>query len=263
MNKTMKLGLLTAMLSGVAMVSYADSMPLAEEPTITPMNLTSDKNAELENQAESAPAKLQIESQDFVSAWGVSGQVGTLGLGFNVAHALYSDYLNLRFQANFADYSTSFNVNGSGNNNAKVDFNTYGLLLDYMPWGGVFRFTGGLYYDNRSLTVSGNNVDVGGGQTGSGTAGVNFAPIAPYFGIGIGSQAASSLDKKGFLFAFDAGVLFQDPTAYSNLTCSTSTAGGCDGFAQQNSQWVSDAQTQIDKYGQFWPVLSLSMGYRF
>lgn len=262
MNKTMKLGLLTAMLSGVAMVSYADNMPLAEEPTITPMNLVGNTTSEPENQAESAPAKLQIESQNFASAWGVSGQVGTLGLGFNVAHALYSDYLNVRFQANFAAYSTNLNANGV-NNTANVDFNTYGLLLDYMPWGGVFRFTGGLYYDNRSLSITGNNVDIGGGVTGSGTAGVSFAPIAPYFGIGIGSQAASSLDKKGFLFAFDAGVLFQDPTAYSNLTCSSSTAGACDGFAQQNSQWVSDAQSAINSYGKFWPVLSLSMGYRF
>lgn len=261
MNKTMKLGLLIAMLSGVDMVSHADNMPLAEEPTITPMNLVGNTTSEPENQAESAPAKLQIESQNFASAWGVSGQVGTLGLGFNVAHALYSDYLNVRFQANFAEYSTSLNANGVSNN-ANVDFNTYGLLLDYMPFGGVFRFTGGLYYDNRSLTVTGGSVDVGNGITGSGTAGVKFAPIAPYFGIGVGSQAASSLDKKGFLFAFDAGVLFQDPTAYSNLTCS-SGAGACDGFAQQNSQWVSDAQSALSSYGQFWPVLSLSMGYRF
>jgi hypothetical protein len=202
------------------------------------------------------------DSQNFASAWGVAAQVGTLGLGFNLAHALYSDYLNARFQANYATFNTSLAANGV-TNTGNLNWNTYGLLLDYQPFAGIFRVTGGIYYDNRSLQISGGNIQVGDNLSGSGNAGINFAKWAPYLGIGVGSTAASSIDKKGFLINFDAGLLFQDPTAYANLTCNASTPQACANFNQQKNKWVSDMQNGLNAYGKVWPVLSLGLGYRF
>lgn len=172
-----------------------------------------------------------IESKDFASAWGVGVQVGTLGIGLNVAHALYDDYLDIRGQYNYLSYNS--NINGT---QFKMNFNTLGALLDYKPFGGSFRFTGGLYYDGRTFEAT------GGGENGS----ITYAPISPYLGIGIGSFGATTVDKKGFLVNFDAGVMFSKATV---------NAG-------------SDPQTNTDLNNAFasypyYPVLSLGLGYRF
>lgn len=199
---------------------------------------------------------MKQEQKDFASAWGLSAQVGTLGIGLNLSHALYDDYLDIRGQYNYLSYNTNFD-----NNQYNLKFNTIGLLLDYKPFAGAFRFTGGMYLDGRKFETSGNNIDLGEGMTASGNAGLSYPSVSPYLGIGIGSQAATSVDKKGFLINFDAGVMFAKATAYTNLTCNGSSSD-CQNF---NSQ-VQDLQDNLNsgfKAFPFYPVLSLSLGYRF
>lgn len=200
----------------------------------------------------------QQESQDFVSAWGVSVQGGTLGIGINVAHALYDDYLDIRGQYNFLPMGSQ-NIDG---NEYSVKFNTLGMLLDYKPFGGSFRFTGGMYYDNRSLTLSSNKIDIGDGMTASGSASISYPTFSPYLGIGIGSQAASSIDKKGFLINFDAGVMFAKATTSTNLTCNSTTPGSCDSFNSQVNTFTDNLDSGLRAFP-YYPVLSLSLGYRF
>lgn len=183
------------------------------------------------NEAESASStNSKVEEKDFVSAWGVGVQVGTLGIGLNVAHALYDDYLDVRGQYNYMSYNS--NVNGD---QFKMNFNTLGALLDYKPFGGSFRFTGGLYYDGRTFEA-----------TGSDGGSITYAPIAPYLGIGVGSFGATTVSQKGFLVNFDAGVMFSKATV----------SGGID---PQTNQDLNDAFASFPYY----PVISLGVGYRF
>ncbi len=260
--------ILCCVCASFAVICYAEDTPMAlENSTTAPSTVISPSTTSNDTlvAATNVPNKTTpSDAQDFVNAWGVSAQISTLGIGLNVSHALYSDYLNLRGQYNYLAYNTTINVNDV-DNNARLNFNTLGLLLDYMPFGGSFRITGGLYHDNRSVDISGSNVSIGDNLTGSGNAGIKFSPIAPYLGIGVGSQAASSLDKKGFMVSFDAGVLFQNPSAYANLTCNSTTPGACDQaqFDQQKQQWINDTNNSLGTFGKLYPVLSFGLGYRF
>ncbi|RTL02266.1 MAG: hypothetical protein EKK57_02565 [Proteobacteria bacterium] len=245
-----------------SMVFADDNQPLELEANTTTVNSQLEPNSTItHNETLIAPPVAvanQQESQDFVSAWGVSVQGGTLGIGINLAHALYSDYLDIRGQYNFLPIS-KFDID---NNEFNVKFNTLGLLLDYKPFGGSFRFTGGMYYDNRSLTLSGNNIDIGDGMTASGSASINYPSFSPYLGIGIGSQAASTIDKKGFLINFDAGVMLAKATVSTNLQCNSTSAGSCDNFNNQVNTFTDNLDSGLRAFP-FYPVLSLSLGYRF
>lgn len=244
-----------------SMVFADDNQPLELETNTTTVNSQLEPSLTTHNETLVAPPVAvanQQESQDFVSAWGVSVQGGTLGIGINLAHALYSDYLDIRGQYNFLPMS-KFNIE---DNEFNVKFNTLGLLLDYKPFGGSFRFTGGMYYDNRSLTLSGNNIDIGNGMTASGSASINYPSFSPYLGIGIGSQAASTIDKKGFLINFDAGVMLAKATVSTNLQCNSTSAGSCDDFNNQVNTFTDNLDSGLRAFP-FYPVLSLSLGYRF
>lgn len=225
------------------------------QPSSTPLEQAKTNNEEL---VANTPTNIpnQQESQDFVSAWGVALQVGTLGLGVNLAHALYSDYLDIRGQYNFLPIGQQ-TISG---NSMDINFNTLGLLLDYKPFGGVFRFTGGLYYDGRNVSTSGNNLDIN-GASATGTTGINFPTIAPYLGIGVGSYGASTMDKKGFLVAFDAGILFSQANAYANVQCN-STGGDCSNFSADTQTYLNQLNSSFAAFP-YYPVLSLSLGYRF
>lgn len=202
------------------------------------------------------PTKItnEQESKDFASAWGVGLQVSTLGVGINVAHALYDDYLDIRGQYNFLPMGQQ-TIAG---NSMGVNFNTIGLLLDYKPFGGVFRFTGGLYYDGRNISTSGNNLDIN-GTSASGNTGINFPTIAPYLGVGVGSYGASTMDKKGLLVAFDAGVLFSKAKAYANVQC---TGADCSSFTTNTQDYINGLNNSFAAFP-FYPVLSIGVGYRF
>lgn len=253
----LKKSILVLAILSISTFVFADDNQTLDISEDQPQQAITPLQAENSNDLLVAPAPVLnsvAESQNFASAWGVSGQIGTLGLGINVAHALYSDYLDIRGQYNYLAYSPT--IDG---NQFKMNFGTAGLLLDYKPFGGVFRLTGGMYYDNRSLSVSGNNIDLGDGVTASGSASLNYPTISPYLGIGFGSYANSSVDKKGFLIAFDAGVMLSKATYNSNLTCS---GGDCSDFDQQRQSFEDSVNSGLRSFP-FYPVLSLSLGYRF
>lgn len=227
---------IAAMSSVPAFADDGETMNLSNNATtpetvITPAT-ESTGNTLVANQAESAAStNNKIEEKDFASAWGVGVQVGTLGIGLNVAHALYDDYLDIRGQYNYLSYNSD--INGS---QFKMNFNTLGALLDYKPFGGSFRFTGGLYYDGRTFEAAGGSL---GGS-------ITYAPIAPYLGIGIGSFGATTVDKKGFLVNFDAGVMFSKATVN----------------ASSDPQTTQDLNNALASFP-YYPVISLGVGYRF
>lgn len=227
---------IAAMSSATAFADDGETMNLnnnatTPETVIAPATETTGDTL-VANEVESAPAtNSKVEAKDFASAWGVGLQVGTLGIGLNVAHALYDDYLDVRGQYNYMSYNTE--ING---NQFKMNFNTLGALLDYKPFGGSFRFTGGLYYDGRTFEAT------GGGLGGS----IAYAPIAPYLGIGIGSFGATTVSQKGFLVNFDAGVMFSKATVNDSIDPQTT--------ADLNNAFASIP---------YYPVISLGVGYRF
>lgn len=254
--------LLCSILLATSTLVYADednqSMTLDGSSSSTVSAYNSDNATLVEAPTKPTPVVKPGEEQDFASAWGFGVGAGTLGISFNLAHALYSDYLDLRGQYNYFPIS-SVNIQ---DNVLNTKFNTIGLLLDYKPFGGVFRLTGGVYGDGRKFSASGNDIDIGGGMTGSGDTGISFPALSPYLGIGLGSFAASTENKKGFLVAFDAGVMISKASAYANLTCTDGGSGGCSGFDDQKQQYLDEMNSTFAAFP-IYPVLSLNLGYRF
>lgn len=262
MRKISLLG--SAILMAFSVSCYADeNQPMELQNTSTQSSTTlleqpaTNSNDTLVANTPVVAPTMQKESQDFVSAWGVAIQAGTLGIGVNLAHALYSDYLDIRGQYNFLPIGSQ-NIAG---NSMDFNFNTLGLLLDYKPFGGVFRFTGGLYYDGRKISTSGNNIDID-GSSASGSTGINFPTIAPYLGIGVGSYGASTVDKKGFLIAFDAGVLFSKANAYANVQCNAASGSDCSNFDANKQTYLNQLNDAFAAFP-YYPVVSLGLGYRF
>lgn len=85
--------------------------------------------------------------------FGVSPVVGTLGIGLELDYAV-NDYLSARLQTNQFSHGHDFeedDINYEGD----LDLSSYGLLLDWHPFSGAFRITGGVYNnDNEAKGVA-------------------------------------------------------------------------------------------------------------
>ena len=96
---------------------------------------------------------------------------------------------------------------------AEVTLFGVGGLIDWYPFGGAFRLSGGGYYNSNEINLLGRS-------KGSYTIGsISYSPdeigeldakvemgntIAPYIGIGVGNAVGG----RGFGFTFDAGALY-------------------------------------------------------
>ena len=200
----------------------------------------------------------------FMDGFGLGINLGTLGSGLNVSHYLYKDYLTLRANINYLPYSS--NIDG---NNYNINMNTYGLLLDYMPFAGNFRLTGGLYYNNNSLQIANSGSTTFNGETYNGVdysslkGAVTFNPLSPYLGIGIGSKSAYAKERKGLYVSADLGVLYALPVVSLSATCNPSSGIDCNQFYNNLNMERNNLQNILNTYGQFYPVLDIGLGYRF
>ena len=139
-----------------------------------------------------------------------AGQVGvhgsTLGWGLSAGYDV-SESWSVRALINRLDYD--FERTKSGNRfKGDLELQSFGLVMDWRPFGGGFRMTGGAFVNGNELAVraKGAKLDIGGRKyTGNLDLKADFKTLAPYFGVGYGSGQG----RTGFSFVFDAGVLFQ------------------------------------------------------
>jgi hypothetical protein len=170
------------------------------------------------------------------SSLGIGVKVGTSGIGFDVATPLVPGYLNLRGGASFFSYSTTITTDNI-NINGSLKFRNSEAVVDYFPFKGWFRLSGGMtIYNNTGLTA---NLTVPGGQSFSlgndtyysyandpihGTGAFNFGgKTAGRVSIGSGNM----LPTKGhFRFETEIGVqFFSSPTVVYNFA-----GTGCQGY---------------------------------
>ena len=140
---------------------------------------------------------------------GVSAGAGTLGAGAAVTFGV-TDQLNARvgfgrfsedveFEESDVEYDGEITLGG-----------TY-ALVDFHPFKGGFRVSGGLVLNNNELTGDATiteNIDIGDSTYTVDSLGatVDFDDVAPYIGIGWGNAADG---KRGFGFSFDLGLMLQ------------------------------------------------------
>lgn len=157
---------------------------------------------------------LPIQAQAGVVDIGVTGKVGTTGLGADVTVPLVSNLLNLRSGYNFGELRPS-TTQGDIKYKGDVHLESVPILLDLHPFNGGFRITGGVYYNKNDIDLS-SVVAPGtviGGVAVGGTALLNAnvswsEEFAPYLGIGWGNAAdGDSVLPIGF--SLDIGAFYQ------------------------------------------------------
>ncbi len=207
---------------------------------------------------------LPIQAQAAVFGIGVTGKVGTTGLGGDVTVPLVSNWLNLRGGYNFGELRPSITYSGI-KYKADVHFESVPILLDLHPFHGGFRITGGVFYNKNNMGLS-SIVDastIGLGGSGFGTTTVNAnvdwsEEFAPYFGIGWGNAADdNTLDLPIAVgFSLDIGAFYQgSPDVF--LTESTGTVSAAD-LAIEAAKIKDDLSSF-----KFFPVITVGIHIRF
>ncbi len=196
---------------------------------------------------------------------GVTGKVGTTGLGADLTVPLIPNWINLRAGYNYGELRPS-TTQGGINYKADLRLGTAPLLIDIYPFHGNFRITGGVYLNRTKLDLSSivdaNDVGLGGVLPGTNVtlnANVSWSKdYAPYFGIGYGNAVdANVLDLPIALgLSIDLGAYYQgSPTVI--LTESTGSVLPAD-LAAEAAQLEQDLSNF-----KFFPVLTIGIHIRF
>ncbi|MCH7651941.1 MAG: hypothetical protein IIA63_12400 [Nitrospinae bacterium] len=205
---------------------------------------------------------LPVQAQALLGI-GVTGKVGTTGLGADLTVPLIPNWINLRAGYNLGEWRPSL-TEGGINYQADVRLETIPLLIDIHPFHGNFRITGGVYLNRTEIDLS-STVDAstvgGGGSTGTAVLNANVSwskDYAPYFGIGYGNAADDNLLDLPIAvgLSIDLGAFYQgSPNVI--LTESTGTVSAAD-LAIEAAQLEQDLSNL-----KFFPVLTIGIHIRF
>lgn len=196
---------------------------------------------------------------------GLALRAGTLGLGGELTVGL-SDRLNLR--GGGYGFGLDFNATEDDiNYDFDLDLLSAGGYVDFHPFAGGFRLTGGVLYVGNDLFAQAlpddGEFDIGDrtftvAEVGTLTGDLGFNEVAPYAGIGWGN--AVSKDGR-WAFMVDVGVLFQGRPDVALA----STGGTLSGDPLLTDELRREEANLEDDLGlfRFYPVISLGVAYRF
>ncbi len=208
------------------------------------------------------------------SAMGASGDVGlgvkagTLGVGVEVSYG-FTDDLVMRGGFNYLNFD--FDVKLSEiDYKMEPDFKNLTLLLDWHPFSGAFRLTGGFSLNDNTVgvdgTVSKDAIPAQYSQHAYLTdlvhikGDVDFNSFAPYVGLGW----TSGYGESGWGVSCDFGMLFQGAATVSELDVVTGINYG--GYQNEVTDYLDrqeqEIQDELDKY-EYYPVASIMLNYVF
>ncbi|RZS54958.1 hypothetical protein [Sphaerotilus mobilis] len=194
----------------------------------------------------------------------VYGQVGFPGAGIGYAHPV-SDSVTLRADAiSLGSRESDYDEEGI-KYKGTLKANRFAVFADWFPFGGVFRFTGGVASNTFDLTLdasgTGQSISVGNNQyvlgPGDGlTMQIKYPRTMPYLGVGWGHQPNVS----GLRISFDVGALIGKPkvsaTGRGQLSSSNPAAQA------DIDREVAEINDGIGKVSLL-PQFSFSLGYSF
>lgn len=190
-------------------------------------------------------------------------KAGMLGFGVE-GDKVVSSKFSVRAGINYYSYSYD-SVEADVDYSIDLDLQTVGVILDWHPFEGSFRLSGGVFHNGNEINMTAKSnvtTDIGGipysaAELGTLKGKIDFNSFAPYAGLGWNT---SFKKDKGFGFIFELGALFQgspevdlsadgllasDPTFLSNLAAEE-----------------ADLQSALDSFKVF-PVVSIGVNYRF
>jgi len=194
---------------------------------------------------------------------GIEAKASTLGLGAEI-HFGFTSFFNLRVGLN--NYSYTYDTTEDDiNYNFDLKLRSTSVLVDFHPFGGTFRLTGGLLKNDNEFqgdAALAGSYDIGGttytsAEVGTLSGNISFDSPVPYIGLGWANNPGDS----GFGVSFDIGVVMQgEPKA------DLFTQGGTlindpqfqDDLAAEELALQEDMK-EFDAY----PVISFGLQYRF
>ncbi|MES1940172.1 outer membrane protein domain-containing protein [Salinisphaera sp. T5B8] len=201
------------------------------------------------------------------SDFSVGAVAGTLGLGGQVTYA-WTERVQTRAMVAGISADVDFEADGGSDleYSGNVDLLHGALLLDYHPFGGVFRLTGGVMLnddkidgsatceqlacdlgDNESVLVRGDRLD----------ATARYDSVSPYIGFGWGKSPGA---EGGLGFSADIGVFYLGEPDVDVRLSGASSANPIARDAVEEEQ--DDIQDDLDKLP-LYPVVMLGVDYRF
>lgn len=194
---------------------------------------------------------------------GVAFGAGTLGAGAAVTFGV-TDRLNAR--VGFGNFSEDIDFEESDiEYEGEITIGSTYALIDYHPFKGGFRVSGGLMLNNNELTGDAETttgIEIGDDiyDVGSLSATIDFDDVAPYIGIGWGNAAGG---KRGFGFSLDIGLMLQG-SANVDLDASggdVNLPGFEDDLEQEEENLEDDLDelVNVDAY----PVVALGFSFTF
>ena len=215
---------------------------------------------------------------------GVSVQASALmGLGLSVGVPLRG---GTSMRGVYNRYSIDHELEDDGGNyDGELRLRSSGLLLDWHPFSGVFRVSGGLMSNGNEVRLTGRPVNGSQFEIGectyqsdptdplqvNGVAG--FKSSAPYFGFGWGGNLHAA---PGFYGVLDIGVMFSGAADVGLAASGRATrvqgdvaacgqnvdAASSAEVQQQLRNAEADAEEETKDY-KLWPNIALGIGWRF
>ena len=236
---------------------------------------------------QTAPAAKPAEGHGARPFSGVAAGVtlGLAGIGFDVATPLVRRHLNLRGGAAFFNYNTTFTVD-SLNIVGALKFQSAKAVVDWFPFRGAFRISGGMTFANQTA-FNATLVPTAGQSFSVNSVNYYSYPTNPITGTGVftfgGSTApritlgwGNMLKEKGHIgFQTEFGAEFiSTPTvvyAISGTGCqnynggavgSDSSYSNCGPIPASNvAAQQASIQSDLNPY-RFFPILSIGLSYR-
>ncbi|HTN94765.1 MAG TPA: FecR family protein [Gallionella sp.] len=239
----------------------AESSPPPEEPAAAP------EAAAPAPEPAKAPEENKMAAEGEKSGVGITGKIGTLGLGAELDIA-FSDSFGARLGYNNYKYKHNTDIS-SVNYDAELQLRTVSILGDWYPFSGGFRASAGVMYNDNQSHYTGvptggaydiNGVTYNASDIGSLNGTLTFDNIAPYLGIGWGNPVHSG---KGWGMVVDIGVLFQgSPMTSLTATCTSPIPTVCTSLQSDVAAENAQLQSDVSKY-KYWPVGSIGISYQW
>jgi len=196
-------------------------------------------------------------------AAGVGVRAGTTGIGADVGVNV-APTLDARVGYSYFSYKTHYN--SDINYDAKLKLSNLNALLDWSPFPGAFRFSGGLIANQNKadLNSTGGTYTINGTTYSSNDASVNGTvksgrSVAPYLGIGYGNVA-----RAGVNFYFDLGIMFMgSPKVSLSASCGGSlNAAQCAKLRSDLEDERARIENDTRKY-RYFPVANIGITIGF
>jgi hypothetical protein len=196
-------------------------------------------------------------------AAGVGVRAGTTGIGADVGVNV-APTLDARVGYSYFSYKGHYN-SSDVDYNAKLKLSNLNALLDWSPFPGGFRFSGGVIANQNKVDLNSTGTyRINGVAYNSSDASVSGTvksgrSLAPYFGIGYGNVA-----RAGVNFYFDLGIMFMgSPKASLSASCGSAvSAAQCAQLRNDLNNEQARIEDDLKKY-KYYPVANIGLTIGF